>query len=167
MVVIELSDNDEMQSQPQHRVSLPPISRPIVVVIDSSDDDEMTATNPEHKNRNAPALPIASSSLIIEVNSDPSTTHLAELPMIIVYDSEEEELIFPDSDTAHVELLTEGDPEAWPYPPQTSSFLNLNFLWLQQPFSLPETPIASTAIFGWTLHFPFRIVPFIVPVWVV
>ena len=100
VVVIDSSDDDEMTAtNPQHRVSSPPISRPIVVVIDSSDDDEMTATNPEHKNRNAPALPVASSSLIVEVNSDPPTTHLAESPTIIVYDSEEEELIFPDSDT--------------------------------------------------------------------
>ena len=108
VVVVDSSDDDETQSQPHDPVPSPPISRPIVVVVDSSDDDEMTAANPEHKNRNAPALPVASSSLIVEVNSDPPTTHLAESPTIIVYDSEEEELIFPDSDTERMLNYLQG-----------------------------------------------------------
>ena len=101
------------QSQPQDPVSSPPISRPIVVVVDSSDDDEMTTTNSEHKchipnNRNVPALPVASSSLIVEVNSDPPANHLAESPTIIVYDSEEEELTFPGSDNERMLNYLQG-----------------------------------------------------------
>ena len=108
VVVIESSDDDETQSQPQHHVSSPPILHPIMVVIDSSDNNEMTATNPEHKNRNAPALPITCSSLIVEVNSDLPTTHLAKSPTIIVYNSEEEELIFPNSDMEHMLNYLQG-----------------------------------------------------------
>ena len=72
MVVIESSDNDEMQSQPQHRVSLPPISRPIMVVIDSSDDDEMTATNPQHRVSSPPiSRPIV---VVIDSSDDDEMT---------------------------------------------------------------------------------------------
>jgi hypothetical protein len=105
VVVVDSSDDDEMTTTMS--------SRPIVVVVDSSDDDEMTTTNSEHKchipnNRNVPALPVASSSLIVEVNSDPPANHLAESPTIIVYDSEEEELTFPGSDNERMLNYLQG-----------------------------------------------------------
>ena len=80
---------------PANPPSSPPIFRPRVIVIDSSDEEDLPAsassTKQEPSNPNA-ALPIASSS-----HNPPTSTH-EDSRDIIVVDSEDEELRFPDSD---------------------------------------------------------------------
>jgi len=80
---------------PANLPSSPPIFRPRVIVIDSSSEEDLPAsaisTKQERSNPNA-AFPIASSS------RNPPTSTCEDSTVIIVSDSEEEELCFPDSD---------------------------------------------------------------------
>ena len=87
-------------------MSTPQILSPHVIVVDFSDDSNTAATgatNSEYGNnlsyRDAVALPIPSSSLVIEFNSDPPVTHEADSSAIMIHDSDGRDIIeISDSD---------------------------------------------------------------------
>ncbi|KIM38568.1 hypothetical protein M413DRAFT_12761 [Hebeloma cylindrosporum] len=95
--VIVADSDDEVTT-----TASPSTSHLHIIVVDS-DDDDLTASPgsiQREGNHLNTALPITSSSLIVEIHSDPPTSHCADSPVIIVSsDSDEEELVFPESDT--------------------------------------------------------------------
>jgi len=101
----------------------PQIFPPWVIVVDSSDDSVIAATgatDSEEDNslsyKNAVALPLPTSSLVVEFHSDLPVTLKANSSVIVIPDSDEEEFEFDPDTQCSLDYMLRGVEKPGPTP---------------------------------------------------